>query len=377
MNNKNDHWYFWLVLGLFGTERFGAYVRQQRTAYVVMAIILYATYHMYVEYSNGRTVAYPLMCLLLIFLFGPMAKRPCGEVVRRRKRSETECKLRPVDTLIMAYCFFYTVAALSIYQESDLWQVTANPPKWTGERKAILWGVLTTGIPVVMWIDTLLHADITIRRFIPAMATIFFRSRRGRTLTLMVICSVANWYWPFRSEPLPYRREMTATVLIAVFLLWLQPPYALVLAASSRETGKLLKSFSVAAHPFRVVGLLDRQKLGFLPRYLWVMGAYSLFTDDLRVVDSHDWRRVVDRLMDLVPLIVLDARSDSAVVAYEAGEILRDPRRLERAVFVVRDDGSAPALAAHGKTRESPGIESIRIKEIGPSLQFGKLINRE
>jgi len=225
---------------------------------------------------------------------------------------------------------------------------------WSGSADAgfrlFASGLLLAGVVPCLWFDTLRKSGLRALAAVPAMAGIFVRARRAGFLTGLVVVCLGVWLSPFAAEPSPYRYAMSATLVATVLLLALQPPYLLLLGASSPETGRSLAVVSTALNPLRVVGLLDQGRIGY------VVGAFSPFTDNLRTVSDADWRGVVETLIDLVPVIVVDARTDRPVVVEEVGRLLARPDRLRKALFVTDPDGGAPALAAHGLTGRSPGL---------------------
>ena len=214
----------------------------------------------------------------------------------------------------------------------------------------------------MMWLDTFLRCGWQSFRTIPMMAGTFLRCRRGWVLIMIVVVNLGVFFSPFAREPSPYRIEMALSLAVAVALLWLQPCFVLFLGVSNESSGTMLETVSRALWPLRVVALLDRQQTG--P----VRGGFAL-TDDLRTVSHQYWRTVVDWLADLVPLVVLDARTDRPAVVYEVGEILRRPDRLRRTLFVVGSQGEASALYAHGLTSHSPTLRAVWEDEVEAVLR--------
>ena len=156
---------------------------------------------------------------------------------------------------------------------------------------------------------------------------------------------------------------MSVALVLTLVLLWLHPPFALMLGESAGHTGAALAALSSAAFPFRVVALLDPRRTGYM------VGPFSVLTDSLRTESDRDWRAVVDRLADSVQLILLDARTDSPIVISEVQQIISKPERLRRTVFVVDADGNAPALSANSLCGDSPGIRVVREAEIRPIVR--------
>lgn len=224
-------------------------------------------------------------------------------------------------------------------------------------------GLIIGGVVPLMWLDTLVTSGLRALGGVPVMARLLFASVRGKLL--MQICVGSVLFITLTSSP--YRVQMSVALTVTGLLLWLQPPFALLLGESSETTGRLLRELSSAAFPLRIVGLLDQRRLGYF------VGSFSWLSDNLRTTSYWEWRAIVDELADLVPLVVLDARTISPLVADEVGEILGRPDRLRRTVFVV-NTAPAPALVAHGVTEASKDVRTVREGELRSSL--GALVAR-
>lgn len=223
-------------------------------------------------------------------------------------------------------------------------------------KKAFLTGILLGGIAPMMWLDMFLKGGVRSLYAVPMMIRFFGRSRRSSTLMGIMVFCLLFWLSPFAANPSPYRIHMSVTLVLTVALLWLQPPFALILGASSPSTGKVLGTVSSELFPLRVVGLL--RGTGYFA------GAFSVLTDNLRTESDRDWREVVEQLSDSVALIVLDTRTESPIVAEEVQRIVFNPNRLGRTLFVVGPEGEAPALQANGLSIHSPGVKTVREEEI-------------
>lgn len=238
---------------------------------------------------------------------------------------------------------------------------------WFGSAD-IRWRLFVTGtlmgsLAAVLWIDTLAKCGLRSLSTVWTMAKVFGRSRRGTTLTGLVVFCLLFWLSPFATNPSPYRIHMSTTLVLTVAFLWLQPPFALMLGASDRSTGRALGSASSALYPYRIVALLDCRRTGPIG------GGFSLLTDVLRTESDYDWRDVVDSLADRVPLLILDARTNSPIVSSEVSMIYSKPERLSRTIFVVGLGGEAPALFANDLAVDSPGIRTIQEDEIALVLK--------
>lgn len=209
-----------------------------------------------------------------------------------------------------------------------------------------------------MWVDTLIYSGWRSIRTIPKMTSIFLKSKRGATLSAIAILSLLFWLSPVAINPSPYRYEMSIILVFSIFLLWHQPPSVLFLGESSRQTGVVLGKFSSSVLPLRVVALLDHRRTGYL------VGGFSILTDNLRTQSDYHWRQTVDDLADLLPTIILDARTDKEIVVKEVAMIYGNKNRLSRTYFISDINGNAPALAANGLSILSEGVRSIKPEEI-------------
>jgi hypothetical protein len=355
----------WGVVGLFGAGGFGAYLRRRPTAFLVVAIWCFAAYHAYSSWRLEQSAVPPLLAIALTFLLGPVAKSANDEAMRTGKRRESNYKFTGSSSLTMAFNLISIGLIVSLLFGWHVWEIFPGFKEWPFSRRMVIGFMLLTGVPLMMWIDTLAHGGLRVLMTVPTMIVVFLRCRRGRKLMAIFLFCVCIWHWPFAVELSPLRWEMTFSLAVAVALLWLQPPYVLMLGASSTETGEALARLSNVVFPFRVVALLDSDRTG---RHL---GTFSWMTDDLRTVDERDWRILVDKLVERVPVIVLDARTERTVVVYEAEQLLHRPERLRRSTFVITDDGSAPALSLNGVLPSFPGLRVLRPDQIEIVLDFG------
>lgn len=358
----------WITVGFLGAGGFGAYLRRRPTAFLVVLIWYFSGYHAYSSYVEDTSILPPLLAVAMSLLLGPVAKKAGDDAIQTGGLVESPSKFSGTGTLSMAYNVITIGLIVSIFLGWHVWEIIPGFGEWTWSRKMTIGTMLLAGVSVMMWIDTLSFGGLKVLKTIPTMASIFFRSRRGRLLTGITVFCLCFWHSPYAKEPLPLRWEMSFTLLGTITLLWLQPPYVLMLGASSEETGKALARLSSAVFPFRVVALLDRARTG---RH--VGSSFSWLTDDLRTIDERDWRALVDRLIELVPVIVLDARTDRPVVVYEANQLLLHPRRLHRSSFVISEDGHCPALSLNGVMQEDSRIRAIRADQIESVLDFGAL----
>jgi hypothetical protein len=300
-----------------------------------------------------------------------VAKVANDEAVHDGRKYELPYNFSSASSLSFSFNLITFGLIVSILSGWKAWDVIPDISDYPFSRKLVVGMLLLTGLPLMMCIDTLAHGGIRVLRTLPTMASIFIRCRRGRQLLAVAVACIAVWHWPFAEELSPLRWPMTVSLALAIGLLWLQPPYVLMLGASSGATGMTLSRLSNAAFPFRVVALLDRDRTGRHP------SSFSWLTDDLRTVDERDWRSLVDRLVDVIPVIVLDARTVRPVVVQEAESLLNRPERLRRSTFVVTADGTAPALTMNGVQFGSSDLRVLRPDQIESLLNFGKIASTQ
>lgn len=357
----------WGVLALFAAGGLGGYLRRRPTGFFVVVLWYYAAYHAYASIQHGLSPLPPLLAIAISLPLGVVAKAANEEAVRDGKRHELPYHFTSASSLSFSFILITAGLIVSILSGWKAWDVIPGIGDYPFSRKLVVGMLLFTGLPLMMWIDTLAHGGLRVLRTLPTMIRIFIRCRRGRQLLAVAAACIAVWHWPFAEELSPLRWPMTVSLALTIGLLWLQPPYMLMLGASSEATGMSLSRLSNAAFPYRIVALLDRVRTG---RHL---SSFSWLTDDLRTVDERDWRSLVDRLVDVVPVIVLDARTDRPVVVQEAESLLHRPERLRRSTFVITADGTAPALTMNGVTPGSSEIRVLRPDQIESLLSFGNI----
>lgn len=257
--------------------------------------------------------------------------------------------------MVRAYAMLSFLAILGIW---------LGAPDVLDTRDKIFWsGLLLGGLAPVLWLDTIRKFGSRSLRSIPLMIRIIALSRRAGLLGWIVFFCLCLWLNPMSLHPSPYRVHMSIALVAAIGFLLLQPPAVLMLGESCAATGRALSSVSNAAFPFRTVALLDQRRTGY------ILGSFSPVTDNLRTKSGSQWQEVADSLEDVAFLIVLDARSDSPAVAFEVGQIVARPDRLQRTLFIVGPNGESPALAAHGLASDSPGICSTNEQMLAGALR--------
>src|SRR4051794_10154313 len=161
--------------------------------------------------------------------------------------------------------------------------------------------------------------------------------------------------------PAPAFGAGVAMAVIAVFLIGksIQPPAALFLSSSSWSAADLLVEVNVALSPMRCIAFLDPKKMHFLQR--------NAIADNIRARDPKLWKSIVHQLVEMVPIIILDTRGDSRAVMQEAFIVLT-PRYARKTIFILDDDGGAPALQVHGIDPKDHALACVTVDELAPLL---------
>ncbi|MBK6932604.1 MAG: hypothetical protein IPH12_17790 [Saprospirales bacterium] len=228
-------------------------------------------------------------------------------------------------------------------------------------QRLVYTGILIGFWTIFAWLDTIRVCGLGCLISIPLMYRIFWTSKRGSLLIGILIFCLLIWFNPLAANLSPYRFIMAGTFVFSITLFWFQPPFALMLGESSPEIRVPLKTISGFLNPLRIVGFFDGMRE--------INGAFSPFTDNLRTESFRDWEKVIDTLINLVPLIVLDARGTSKIVAFEVFLINRSPRGLKKSIFIVNPDGTAPALYVNGLSIHTPGLQGIFEKDLSNQLK--------
>ena len=206
-------------------------------------------------------------------------------------------------------------------------------------RNVFLALLIMVSVVPFMWIDTLRLRRGFPLRHVSTMIRMVFASRRGAMAFLAMGYLAAQGAW-LVSHGVPAGSILVRIGLVivcGVATILLLPPVAIVLANSSRASGQLLEAVSRCLFPYRVVSLLDGEHLG--------PTMFASPHDNLRTLLGNSWRGTVHRLVDISPIVIVDARSATPPLCEEIGYML-DRSRVGKAVFVVNADGSAPGLEA-------------------------------
>lgn len=159
-------------------------------------------------------------------------------------------------------------------------------------------------------------------------------------------------------------------VLIAVFFpilalfFYAVPPAAVVLTVSGAEGVKLDRIVDYAMNPLRVVSLLQRNRVAFH------LGPSRTF-DSFRTGRYSKWWSVVERLVEIAPLIVMDTRCETDPVKEEV-ERLITMNMTDKVMFVTGKNGECPVLKTIVETHPAFASRKILIareQEVVPILK--------
>jgi hypothetical protein len=157
--------------------------------------------------------------------------------------------------------------------------------------------------------------------------------------------------------------------------LLLVPPAVLVFSSSTDRQVRWVMSLKRFTAGRRVVSMLDTGYVSVRPRVgdiLSVMrGRSGTLTDVLRTSDAVEWRQGALELIELSPVVVVDARVCTRALLFEAGAVL-GAGGAYKALFVSEDDGTCPLLERlldEGGARPSDRLSVVKEEELGPLLQ--------
>lgn len=145
-------------------------------------------------------------------------------------------------------------------------------------------------------------------------------------------------YIPFfwLTQMLPLRWLMASYTSVWLLFLFSRPPGILWLTTSSAKTVRLLAQIDRFFNSIGVVALLDTRKATPFHRIMTLGANYRTISDEA-------WESVVYRLMDLVPVIVVDTREPTDGVVREINNLLtRD--LVFKTLFLGNPDHKFPAL---------------------------------
>lgn len=125
------------------------------------------------------------------------------------------------------------------------------------------------------------------------------------------------------------------------------PPTVLVFSSSTDKQLRWVSGLKQFTGGRRIMSLLDTGYLSVRPAtkdLLWFVAVRAgALTDVLRTSGKDDWRKRVRELIDITPIVIVDARVCTEAVLFEASSVLA-PECAHKAIFVSEDDGAAPVL---------------------------------
>lgn len=230
-----------------------------------------------------------------------------------------------------------------------------KPPAWLAEGPAIdpiiahpqmarsLFFVILIVISIgpFAWLGTWVFTRRCPLRDLPRMLMLVAVSKRGaRTLLVILLAFGILGYFVFRGAPWgSFFVRIELATICGVLMNVTLPPTAIVLANSSEASGSLLEMVAQHLIPLRVVSLLNGTQLG---PHMFVSQ-----DNNFRTIGGESWRPTVHELVEITPLVFVDARSATPPVCDEIRH-MAVPQRVGKAVFVIKDDGTAPGLEAAG-----------------------------
>ncbi|MCP5197161.1 MAG: hypothetical protein H6974_10300 [Gammaproteobacteria bacterium] len=117
-----------------------------------------------------------------------------------------------------------------------------------------------------------------------------------------------------------------------------RPPAVLLLGASDNEVVHTQSEIEKSVRWNRVVSLL------YLPPFAKSFTAEIHDWDILRVPDKDNWERMVDDLIDIIPIVVVDCRVLTEFVVYEL-MIMLNIERMHKLIIIADDKGKKRVLA--------------------------------
>lgn len=144
-----------------------------------------------------------------------------------------------------------------------------------------------------------------------------------------VLSSFRHVVWPI----LWYVTYRGASVLYV-----LQPPVVLVLSSSASEKLQFLVDMYYMVNPLRLVALLDHD----LASDAWTQLRAPFLS--LRTRRDNEWRQIVTKLINSVPVIVLDGRTVTDAILFEARALFA-AGRMNDTLVVTDPDGACQLLS--------------------------------
>ena len=184
-------------------------------------------------------------------------------------------------------------------------------------------------------------------------------------LPLSPLLIIAVWYFI-----LGFTFPISVIFAVVLFQLMIYtyqaiPPSVLFLGTSRKETIDFREYLERSLHPYRVVVLLDAS--------VAETESYTAFQhnilawDNIRTRLDEDWRKVVNPLMEMVPIIVIDTRIASPAVVEETERALT--LFVQKTVFVTNQYNRSPSIEATGMQLPEKEIHYSRLEQLVPLLK--------
>ncbi len=186
---------------------------------------------------------------------------------------------------------------------------------------------------IIAWLDAIRYGGVNAIRHLPRVLWLHGGAKRGLIPLLLLPITFYSLVNDHRiwSALHPYAPNIIFILFVGTPLILFRPPTALILTTSSNEAKLLLSVASTTLFPLRTITMLDTQRAA-LP-------AHMLGEDNLRTFDFVNWQKAVRVLMDAAPLIIVDGRTPSEVVANELCWITSSPSRLSKTIIITDDGG--------------------------------------
>lgn len=222
-----------------------------------------------------------------------------------------------------------------------------SPPSWTttnmvtslplpASRFAQWVQCFVVSIVVAMlltWLDSLRLGGLLVAK---RLMTTFWLQTRGKRSFLALVFFALGFYvlaseYRFINALHPYALNVFLVIAFGAAIHLFRPPVALALTSSCADCEDFLDLVSSSLFPLRTVMLLDTSRV---QRQLHMTEG-----DNLRTFEFANWEIAVQTLMDSVPLIVIDGRNPSTVVAKELEWICQSSLRSSRTIIVSDNSG--------------------------------------
>lgn len=245
---------------------------------------------------------------------------------------------------------------------------------------AWVYALLYSTMTAHYWYVTLRKLGLSSLRLCPKVLWLSLRTKPVRMNFLLLLSILAAIFLLVRyganngySHVLPFIVFFSAQTL--PFTSYLRPPTALVLTSSTDRQTRWALGLGPGMRFHRVVSLLDTGHIKHTldASNLWeAVSRRSLtLTDVLRTADTRTWREAIRQLVELTPVIILDARECTPAILYEAGLVL-SPEHVYKAIFVSENDGRCPVierLLAEGHAAPDRMVSVVREEQLQSVLK--------